>query len=427
MTYGSCPACGATLDADAVRCAECGAGLSGRKRGEAAGVRLDPNRVDRALGDLGREARGGWGGSTSRSSLRAEPDPEAGVESASRGTRPDAVVMETTVRAEPAPKVTDAAPTERPRSIPPAAPVPLDAEVVLDMADPPDTSQTIRTATETRVTVSHGRPPVLASEALLRDLAPAKPAPTALRYVAASIGLLGALLVAVLTGTERGGVPFEVALVALALLSLPPMPYAARAASVVTVSGSGLLLAVATHPDAAARRLMLLLLVPITLLGTGLFFRAFHRASALARALVVLGITAGIVFLVMSGALSNLTMTDTAWQSWMPRLIGVPFGMLLMLSLLAFMDARTTAGSAIWGTCVLVFHALYTYLALLREMWPKGATSPDLSRVRVDVLVAELCTPMFTALLVLGLAQVLSSTMAHAIGQAERKIAQRPT
>jgi hypothetical protein len=114
----------------------------------------------------------------------------------------------------------------------------------------------------------------------------------------------------------------------------------------------------------------------------------------------------------MSGVWSELTMMDTAWQSWAPRLVSLPFGILLMLSLLSFMNARTTAGATAWATFVLLWYALYTTLQLLHSVWPKTAEAPDFSLVDSQTMLALGSAPIFSALLALGLAQLIAAGIA---------------
>jgi hypothetical protein len=129
--------------------------------------------------------------------------------------------------------------------------------------------------------------------------------------------------------------------------------------------------------------------------------------------MVALGILLGASFLWMSGVFNQLTMLDTAWQSWAPRLVGFPFGILLMLSLLSFMNARTTAGAAAWATFVLLWYALYTTLDLLHAVWPKSAEQPDFTLVDSQRMLALGSAPIFSALLALGLAQLIAAGIAR--------------
>lgn len=122
----------------------------------------------------------------------------------------------------------------------------------------------------------------------------------------------------------------------------------------------------------------------------------------------------GGLFLWMSGDLADLTLIDTAWQSWLPRVVGLAFGILLMLSLLAFMDARSTGGSAVWASFALCWQALHSVVNILQAGWPKGEETFDITRIPVETLLAWTSTPLLSTLLAIGLAQLMAAGLADA-------------
>ncbi len=455
-----CYACGAPIADETVRCDECGARIKPRKRGEAAGVRIDHGRLDAVLSDTDAAAhQARWGKTSERAPAQtpdavelpprtrstppppiAEPVLDVAPSTAAPQVALAASVPEPAILApaaaptaqEGAPSPTELRPAPEPaadggKGAPPYQ-VPLDAEVVVLFpgAQPAPTTAPRATPTEGRVAV---RPPVLASEALLRDLAPSEPAAWLGRFWAFALGAAGLCVVQIAGGEHGMGVPLSALFLALLLLGLPRMPYAARASAVTAVAGSGLALVLwteelarATQPDA------LVLTIAVALLATGLFLRGWHRASNLARALVAIGLLAGACYLAIDDALRSLTVFDTEWQSWVPRLMSVCFGLLLMLALLAFMDSRTTGGCGVWGACMLCFYTLTTSIDLLRAIWPKSAASPELSRVSSDIALSWLCAPLFTAAFCVALSQLLAATMAEAIAAGRRRVFdQRPT
>jgi hypothetical protein len=255
---------------------------------------------------------------------------------------------------------------------------------------------------------SAARPPVLASEAMRRDLAPATPGETESRAIVAGIGLAG-LVVALLLGKAHGlGIPVGGAFAALCVLSLVPLAYSARAAAFVTVAGIGL--GVVTW-NRLGRSVPVASLVPMMgamLLATALLFRSWHRASLLARALVALGIVLCSGWVWMSGALHRLLVLEGGWQSWLPAVLVVPLAILLMLSLLAFMDSRATAGCTVWSSLLLGWYAAYTWSGLLAQMWPKGAPEFDLLHQAPHTVIAALSGPLFVVAVVIGVAQLLA-------------------
>jgi hypothetical protein len=427
-------ACGSDVAEDAARCPSCGAEQEEKLFHEGSDVRLEVDRLGELMPerDLSLPA-GRWG--------RASEHPKASSSS------PHALKDDSIPPLPPIPTLVDedgdaraaepeslellaagaAARSSRPP--PPAPPVednhpkppPGLEELTLRALVAP--SPEVR-APNPYSTGSHPvivRPPVLASEALQRDLTPAEPAPYLLRFWSPLLGLLGVAATWLLTHGHGIGAPLCGAFAALAVLGLPKMPYAARAGAVATVAATGLAVVLWAEMGSDQGPHAVVLTLTVTLLAAGLFFRAWHRASALSRFMVALGILLGASFLWMSGVFNQMTMLDTAWQSWAPRLVGFPFGILLMLSLLSFMNARTTAGAAAWATFVLLWYALYTTLELLHAVWPKSADQPDFTLVDSQRMLALGSAPIFSALLALGLAQLIAAGIARSTPTNERR------
>jgi hypothetical protein len=423
MNAHTCMACGSDVDGDAVRCKVCGADREGDVLHEGSDVRLEVERLGEALPhkDLSLPA-GRWG----RASEHPKLDPD-GMRALSHvfeaeptrveSERPAAPVepeaAEVPVIA-PAPRVESpllaAAPSHTensgPRAVAPHEEVSL-ASLVTPPTDP-------RHGTGSHPAIV--RPPVLASEALQRDLTPSEPAPRLLRFWCPVLGLMGVCATWFLTHGRELGAPLCGAFAALALLGVPRMGYTARAGAVATVAATGLALVLWADGGSEAGPQAVVLTLTVTLLATGLLFRAWHRASVLSRFMVALGILLGVSFLWMSEAFAQLTLLDTTWQSWAPILVALPFGILLMLSLLVFMNARTTAGAGAWACFVLLWYALHATVEVLHAVWPKDAEAPDFSRVDLQTLLAWGSAPIFSALLALGLAQLIAATLARSVG-----------
>lgn len=210
------------------------------------------------------------------------------------------------------------------------------------------------------------------------------------------------------------GWPLAGAFCALALLGLPPMPYSGRASAVSTVSATALALLFWSDAPSEGGGSRFMLTVAVNLLATGLMFRAWHRASVVARIIVGAGIALSSLHLWMSGELQELTLSDITWQSWLPRIVVLVFCLLLLLSLLAFMDARSTGGASVWAAFMLIWQGLHSMVTIVHGAWPKGAADFDLARVSTDTLLAWTSTPLLSALLSIGLAQLLAAGLASA-------------
>jgi hypothetical protein len=226
--------------------------------------------------------------------------------------------------------------------------------------------------------------------------------------VTALVGVLG-LGIALLLGRMQGlGIPLGGAFAALALLGIVPLAYAARAAAVMTVAGSGLSVVIWDRFEHGESLDPLVPLIGCSLLATSLLFRSWHRASLLARALVALGIVLCAGWVWMTGALQRLLVLEGHWQSWLPALLVVPLVILLLLSLLAFMDSRSTGGCALWSALVLAWYALFAWLDVVLLAWPASAAHADWQRVSPDIAITLVSGPLFAVALVLALAQLLA-------------------
>jgi hypothetical protein len=220
-----------------------------------------------------------------------------------------------------------------------------------------------------------------------------------------SAGFVAAWLVC---GPHGLGVPLGGAFLALAVLGLLPMAYQARAAALVTVSASGLTVVTWHRLERAAGLEPLVLMIGVTLLAMALLFRSWHRASILARALVALAVALCAGWLWMSGSLQQLLILESHWQMWLPPVLCVPLAGLLLLSLLAFMDSRSTGSCGTSAALLLGWYALYTWTELLGLYWPMQAQSVDFDRVHPEIAMAVLSAPLFAMALATGLAQLLA-------------------
>jgi hypothetical protein len=438
MSACACTECGAAVEDTAEQCANCGAPIEARRLHEGSDVRIEPERLGAALTVEGSLAVGRWGRVSDHPAAPNQLDAPSADALASvlhvhalkhSDQEPMSALHEATQTVtqpggEPS---AEGKPALYPGQHAPSAE--LSHLLTHDgaFASDHDVSVPRTAAADARLhatatnTGSHAaqprRPPVLASEALLRDLAPSRPARRALRIWCPLLGLLGATAAWILTQGQGTGWPLAGAFAGLALLGLPPMPYPGRASAVATVAGTALALVLWTDAGTADGLATILLTSSVVLLAAGLYFRAWHRASVLARFIVSAGVLSGAAFLWMRGDVADLTLFDTAWQSWLPRLVGLGFGILLMLSLLAFMDARSTGGASVWASFVLCWYGVYAAVEILRAAWPKDAAQLDMARIPVDTLLAWTSAPLLTAMLALGLAQLMAAGLAEALSR----------
>jgi hypothetical protein len=256
------------------------------------------------------------------------------------------------------------------------------------------------------------RPPVLASEALRKELVPATPASRGGRIAIIAIGLVG-LAAALLTGAGLGlAIPLGGAFLALAALGILPMSYSTRAAATATLGTSGLIVVIWSELQQGGELKPLVLLAGVVVLATALLFRGWHRASLLARALVALGIALCTTWVGTSATLHQLLVLEGSWQHWLPPLLSMPLPVLLLLSLLAFMDSRSTGGAAVWACFLLGWYTLFSWAGLIQLAWlPGGAI--DRSSVPANVAISVIARPLLGIVVAQGVAQLLAAAGAH--------------
>ncbi|MDD9937425.1 MAG: hypothetical protein OXT09_27690 [Myxococcales bacterium] len=368
---------------------------------EAADVRqaelkIDPRRLDEAPEPDAMPEPGAWGRGSDAPPERASGGVTPLPRRASRRSpAPAATDRNAALKLEPE---DDNGTTER-ASIEDAEVVPLHAAQ----------SEGADTATAERPTPPTPRPPpVLASVALRRDLAPAAPAPATLRVSAALLGLIGMLACVAISGVDGLGLVLAGAFAAIAVVGLSPMSYPSRAAAVVTLTGGALTLVTWQSMERLQTIEPIVLLVGVLVLSSALLFRAWHRASLLARAMTLLGMASCMGWLWMARSLATLTILDTQWQAWLPPVLQVPLALILMLSLLAFMDSRSTGGCGMWASLLLLWYVTLQWSQLLALYWPRGTPAFDITAVAPELASAQLAQPLLASLLAVGLAQLLA-------------------
>jgi hypothetical protein len=103
-----------------------------------------------------------------------------------------------------------------------------------------------------------------------------------------------------------------------------------------------------------------------------------------------------------------LLVLDSRVQAWFGPVLCVPFALLLLLSLLAFMDSRSTGACAVWAGLLLLWYGVHDWAGLAVRYWPAGSVRPLLERVPAEVAVTWLSAPLLAAVLATALAQLLA-------------------
>lgn len=397
-----CLRCDSPIPMDAAHCPSCGQ-KSARPWSD---LRLTPQELAAAPSPAARASRADWGRSD-----KLAPSATASSQA------PRLPQVAPALPAEPEPSPVDSAPPEPSVGAPTVdhggkATVRLqDPEVEDALDDDSDGDDPPATTV---------RPPVLASDALQRELFPLEPGKISIRWVATLFGIIGVTGTLMLLGLSPGGVPISSGFAALTTLGVVPMAYLARAAALWLFAALGMFAANLIHFSGSHDGGPLGLLTAVVLLGQGLHFRAWHRASRAARALVALGIITGIAWLAAMGSIADLSVLTGGWREWGPLVMEVPFGILLMLSLLSFMDARTTAGCGAWAAGLWVWYAAYLVLvaateALPPQTWPLRYQAD----LKDTTAVVQLANGLLAPMLGLATAQLLAGSLG--VAQANRR------
>lgn len=220
-------------------------------------------------------------------------------------------------------------------------------------------------------------PPFLASRSLAEDLEPSEPARKSLRRLGVTFGIVGGAGAALLGGMDTSSLAAAGGLLALAMIAALPLRYNVRALAISGLAATGLGFFSAGLRLHGERLDESLLAGAVFVLGAGLLFRAYHRASRMARLVVTLGILALGSYLFLSGGLGTLTHLDGAWQSWAPVVPRIMLALLGLTAILAYMDASSTAGGTIWASLLFLVFTAHTCVREAIRLFPHARLGRD--------------------------------------------------
>lgn len=230
-------------------------------------------------------------------------------------------------------------------------------------------------------------PPILASDLLRERMRPRAPGERTLRRLAVALSTAG-IVVAVWAGGLQ-----TLTLVALSLLvgmltvALTPMSYQGRAISLFLIGAlsTGVALWQQTLHGIAPESMVLA--TATILLAGSLLFRAYYRGARLARVAVTAGILILGAWFFISGGHESLIRLDGHWQSWAPATTHMGFGLLALLSLMAFMDSTTRGGSHWWAYALLTLYTGHIGLLVAIQEWPAEGATEGLSGPAVAAII----------------------------------------
>jgi len=250
-------------------------------------------------------------------------------------------------------------------------------------------------------------PPILASDLLREQMRPSSPGGTSLRIATVglcSAGGIGALLVG---GTHPLTLVAIALMVTMVTLALTPMSYRGRAIGLMLMGSVATGVALWQQAIHGIAPEGIILAGATILLSGSLLFRAYYRGATLSRVAVAIGVVALGAWFILSRGHESLVALEGNWQSWAPAATHMVFGLLAMLSLMAFMDSSTRGGAHVWAAALLVLYAVHIGVLIGTEVWPPNGAEPSIEGFTIAALLAG---TVGTIVAGVALAQVLVAT-----------------
>jgi len=252
---------------------------------------------------------------------------------------------------------------------------------------------------------------------------PSSPGEKALRRATVVLSALGALAVLLTGGLHPLTFVALALLIMTATLALAPMSYQGRATALFLTGSVATGVALWQQSLQGIAPEGMILAGATILLSGSLLFRAYYRGARLARSAVTLGVLALGAWFFVSGGHESLVMLDGHWQSWAPAVTHMSFGLLALLSLMAFMDSSTRGGSHVWAVAVLVLYAVHIGLLVASEVWP---VYPTPMTIQGPAIAAILAGVVGTIVAGLALAQILVAAYKATSNRSKRRVSSAP-
>ena len=246
-------------------------------------------------------------------------------------------------------------------------------------------------------------PPILASDLLREQMRPSSPGEKALRRTTVALTAVSALGALLVGGVHPLTFVALALLITMATLALTPMSYRGRAVGLFLVGAIATGVALWQQALAGVAPEGSILAGATIVLSGSLLFRAYYRGARPARVAVTFGVLALSVWFFASGGHESLVTLEGDWQSWAPATTHMTFGLLALLSLMAFMDNSTRGGAHVWAVALLVLYAVHIGLLVGSDVWPVHGTEV---RIEGPTIAAILAGVVGTIVAGMALAQV---------------------
>jgi hypothetical protein len=231
-------------------------------------------------------------------------------------------------------------------------------------------------------------PPILASDLLREQMRPSAPGATTVRVVTTTLVVVGTVAVLLAGGAHPLTFVSAAMLVTMATFAVTPMSYRSRAICLFLTGSITTGIALWQQALHAIAPEGLILAGATILLSGSLLFRAYYRGARLARLAVTFGVAALGAWFVVSRGHESLVSLDGYWQSWAPAVTHMAFGLVALLSLLAFMESSTRGGSHVWAAALLTLYALHVGLLVATDLWPLRGMQPILDGPATAAILA---------------------------------------
>ena len=282
-----------------------------------------------------------------------------------------------------------------------------DAPVLELQTDEPRAAVPERDTSLPNVPIPPG-PPILASDLLREQMRPSSPGDKALRRTTVALTVVSALGALLVGGVHPLTFVALALLITMATLALTPMSYRGRAAGLFFVGSIATGVALWQQALTGVTPEGNILAGATILLSGSLLFRAYYRGARLARVAVTLGVLALGVWFFASGGHESLVTLEGDWQSWAPATTHMAFGLLALLSLMAFMDNSTRGGAHVWAVSLLVLYAVHVGLRVGSDVWPAHSAEVSIEGPTIAAILAGV-----TGTLVAGMALAQVFVVVH--------------
>lgn len=264
------------------------------------------------------------------------------------------------------------------------------------------------------------RPKYIASELLRQDWYPETPLLRTLKWGSIGLGATGVLAVIGVGGLAIEALGLAALFALCAVTGLAPLTAQARGAALAAVGAVGAVWVGWLHALEMEGLTTPLLIACVTLTASALFFRASHRISKLARALVGVGVMGVGVWLVLSGGLEGFVVETLAWQSWVGPASHLLLAFIALGAVLSFLDPTGHGGAWVAGFALLAWLGLDAAGAFAVAVFPlDGRASADLSGPGWLALAA---LPIFAAVAAGGFCQVFAGISRRLQGKSPRLV-----